>query len=299
MTARHRRTTQGAGDDALEKMRAGTRARLERVGRFASGVSAAIWRNQADLAALEQPTGHILSLYLAGGQETRRVDRRSGYGGPGKGCFLPSGHRSVWEVRSEMRFLHLYFDVDALASEAARALDADIRDLAGRELIYFEDPALVGDMAALARLDWAEPAERIRVADHAHRLAEACARRGFGLEPRRGARGGLAPAARRRVLDFVETALDQPIGIAELAEIAGRSSWHFAKTFRESLGVSPYAYVKRRRMTKALRLLRETDPPVGEVAADCGYASPTRFAAEVKAAFGAPPSAIRAALGRA
>ena len=283
--------------DVFDKMFAGTRASLERSACFESGVAAAIWRNRADIAMLEQPSGHILSLYLDGGADACRADQHSGFGGAGKMCFLPGGHRSVWRIGDELRFLHLYFDAEALATEAARALDVDIRDLAGRELIYFQDPELAPAMAALARSDWDEPAERIWVTERAHRLAEACARFGFGLGERGGAKGGLAPAARRRVLDFIESSLDQPLGLSSLAAVAGRSSWHFAKAFRVSLGLSPYAYVKRRRMSAALRLLGEGARSVTDVAAECGYASPTRFTAEVKAAFGAPPSVIRTALG--
>lgn len=283
------------GVDVVDKMLTDTRARLERASAFGGGVAAAIWSNDADAAArLERPSGHIFSLYLEGGRRTRRVDKRSDFGGPDKSCFLPSGHSSVWEVGAAMRFIHLYFEEDALAAQVADAVDADIRDVAGRELSYVEDPIAAAVLRRLAAADWDEPGERVGVTALAHEIAARNVADWFGLKRRPSAQGGLAPIRRRRVLDFIEGALDRPLDLDALAAVAGQSSWHFAKMFRVSVGLSPYAYVKARRMALALRLLRETTAPVGDVAAACGYASPTRFAGEVNRAFGASPRAIRA-----
>ena len=46
-------------------------------------------------------------------------------------------------------------------------------------------------------------------------------------------------------------------------------------------------------MNRALALLQATDLPVGVIAGDVGYASPSRFAARFRARFGVTPGAIR------
>lgn len=48
------------------------------------------------------------------------------------------------------------------------------------------------------------------------------------------------------------------------------------------------------RMTHALTLLQATAFPITRVAEECGYASPSRFAARFRARFGCAPAAIRA-----
>lgn len=283
--------------DILDQMTSQTRARLQGSVALGGGVVAALWRNGADEAAtLLHPREHVLSLYVDGGERTRRLDAPSRFGAPGLSCFLPSGHSSVWEVPGEMRFLHLYFDRAQFAAQAALAWDADVRDVAGREMVYFDDPAVRTAMSAISASDWSDPADRLRISAFAERLAQENAPRWFDLRRRRVARGGLTPQQRRRVLEMIEARLAEPIALADLALEIGRSSWHVAKIFRDSVGVSPAAYVHERRMLRARRMLAETDASVGDVAAACGHRSPTRFAGAVKARFGAPPSALRAAL---
>lgn len=285
------------GIDVLDKMTDGTRAQVERAQLLEPGLGAAIWRNHRDPAAvLSKPRGHILSLYLDGGRRTRRADKPSGFGGPGKICFLPSGHSSVWEVGGAMRFLHFYFDPQTLAAWTARALDRDHRDLEARELVYVEDAPTAAALRAVAAADWAEPADRLALSETAHALAVRNIERWFGpARPGAPRRGGLSPARRRRLLEAIEADLHRPLTLTHLAGLVGQSPWHFARMFRESVGVAPHRYVQARRMRRATRLLTAGKDPVGDVAAACGYASPTRFTAAVKTATGVTPSAIRAA----
>jgi AraC family transcriptional regulator len=73
----------------------------------------------------------------------------------------------------------------------------------------------------------------------------ACARR-----PRRVARGGLAPAARRRVLELIEARLVTGVSVEELAREAGLSPTHFAKAFKTSLGRPPHQFILARRLER-------------------------------------------------
>ncbi|WP_216701335.1 AraC family transcriptional regulator, partial [Methylibium sp. T29] len=63
---------------------------------------------------------------------------------------------------------------------------------------------------------------------------------------------GLMPVAlRRRVEDFVEANLDQPLSLEALATVAGMGVWSFCKRFRASFHTSPHCYIVDRRLERA------------------------------------------------
>ena len=61
-------------------------------------------------------------------------------------------------------------------------------------------------------------------------------------------RGGLSPAALRRVQLFVEANLGRAIHLHDLAARAALSPFHFARAFKTSAGMTPRAYVEQRRI---------------------------------------------------
>lgn len=100
------------------------------------------------------------------------------------------------------------------------------------------------------------------------------------------------PALPDRVRQITGAALDHDWRAAEIAAVLAMSE----ATLRRRLagfGVGLAALLVDQRMNRALALLQATDLPVGVIAGDVGYASPSRFAARFRARFGVPPGAIR------
>ena len=95
---------------------------------------------------------------------------------------------------------------------------------------------------------------------HHNVLTQAGLRDGLRLK------GGLAPAQRKRLMDYIDSRLAEPISLGELAAFAALSEYHFARMFRESFGMPPHQHVLARRLERARWLLRETALPLGEVA---------------------------------
>ena len=87
------------------------------------------------------------------------------------------------------------------------------------------------------------------------------------------AKGGLAPWAERRCLEMMQARLSEDISLDELAEAAQLSPFHFARMFKQSLGVPPRVYLTRLRVEKACELLEMTDLPITEIALEVGYSS--------------------------
>ncbi len=106
-------------------------------------------------------------------------------------------------------------------------------------------------------------------------LAELCRLSGASVAP---PRGGLAHWAERRSIEFMHARLSQDISLDELAAEARLSPFHFARMFKQSVGVPPRVYLTRLRMEKACELLELTDRSVTEIALEVGYSSNQTFA---------------------
>jgi AraC family transcriptional regulator len=101
-------------------------------------------------------------------------------------------------------------------------------------------------------------------------LAELCRLSGASLAP---ARGGLAPWAKRRCVELMHERLSEDISLDELAAEARLSPFHFARMFKESVGVPPRVYLTQLRLERACELLEMTDLSVTEIALEVGYSS--------------------------
>lgn len=87
--------------------------------------------------------------------------------------------------------------------------------------------------------------------------------------------------------------LDQPLSIARLAALCGIHPARLARAFRRELGLGPGEYQRRLRLQQALRLVSETDTPLGEVALACGFCDQSHLSRAFKAAYGCAPTAWR------
>jgi AraC-like DNA-binding protein/PAS domain-containing protein len=106
-------------------------------------------------------------------------------------------------------------------------------------------------------------------------------------------RGGLPPAATRRVREYIDSNLDENIGLDMLAGTAGLSVHHFARAFRQSFGEPPHSYVLRRRIERAQELVTQTDQPLSEIALAVGFSDHSHFARHFRRLVGVTPSAAR------
>lgn len=97
-----------------------------------------------------------------------------------------------------------------------------------------------------------------------------------------------------RARDAMDRAFAQPLDVPALAGIAHSSPAHFSRQFRATFGEPPHLYLQRRRVERAMELLRETDRPVTEICFDVGFNSLGTFSRTFRRIVGEPPSAYRA-----
>jgi AraC-like DNA-binding protein len=106
--------------------------------------------------------------------------------------------------------------------------------------------------------------------------------------------GRVAPAAVRRAVAFIDEHADRDISAADIATAAHVTTRAIQLAFRRHLDTTPSAYLRRVRLDHAHQQLCAASPGDGvtvtEIATRWGFASPSRFAASYRDAYGVPPS---------
>jgi AraC-like DNA-binding protein len=96
-----------------------------------------------------------------------------------------------------------------------------------------------------------------------------------------------------RARDAMDRDFAEPLEISTLARIAYVSEAHFIRTFRATFGETPHRYLQRRRVERAMFLLRETDHSVSEICLDVGFTSLETFSRTFTDIVGEPPTTYR------
>ncbi|WP_347405397.1 helix-turn-helix transcriptional regulator [Micromonospora sp. WMMD980] len=96
-----------------------------------------------------------------------------------------------------------------------------------------------------------------------------------------------------RARDAMDRAYAQPLDIPVLARIAHVSEAHFIRTFRATFGETPHRYLQRRRVERAMSLLRETDRDVTDICLAVGFTSLGTFSRTFREIVGESPRDFR------
>lgn len=113
----------------------------------------------------------------------------------------------------------------------------------------------------------------------------------------RDRRSGLNSRAEQRVRRFLENSLGERFTLADMADAACMSRFHFARMFRISFGISPMDYVLRRRVEQAKQVLRRQDTTIASVAASLGFCDQSHFTRSFKRITGCSPRQFIAGQG--
>src|SRR3954464_15670369 len=96
-----------------------------------------------------------------------------------------------------------------------------------------------------------------------------------------------------RARDAMDRTYAQTLDVPSLARIAHVSEAHFSRTFRATFGETPHRYLQRRRVERAMFLLRATTASVTDICFDVGFTSLGTFSRTFRHIAGEPPSAYR------
>jgi AraC-like DNA-binding protein len=97
-----------------------------------------------------------------------------------------------------------------------------------------------------------------------------------------------------RARDAIDRGYRRPLAVDELARIACLSRASFIRTFRDTFGETPHRYLQRRRIERAMYLLRTTDRSVTDICMEVGFSSLGTFSRTFADIVDEPPSDFRA-----
>jgi len=92
------------------------------------------------------------------------------------------------------------------------------------------------------------------------------------------------------ITKYMEENFAENITPAQLAEIFGYTAEHLCRKFKKAVGLPPMSYLKIYRLERAYALLKESDSPVSDIAAKCGFYDANYFTRSFKTHFGHPPT---------
>src|SRR5882672_7164483 len=96
-----------------------------------------------------------------------------------------------------------------------------------------------------------------------------------------------------RARDAMDRDFALPLDIPTLAGLAAVSEAHFIRSFQATFGETPHRYLQRRRIERAMYLLRTTDRRVTAICMVVGFSSLGTFSRTFTAILGESPSQFR------
>lgn len=96
-----------------------------------------------------------------------------------------------------------------------------------------------------------------------------------------------------RARDTIDRDYAEPLDIPVLARVAAVSEAHFIRTFRATFGETPHRYLQRRRVERAMALLRNTEVSVTDICYQVGFLSLGTFGRTFHAIVGVTPTRFR------
>ncbi|MCD8483131.1 MAG: helix-turn-helix domain-containing protein [Verrucomicrobia bacterium] len=86
----------------------------------------------------------------------------------------------------------------------------------------------------------------------------------------------------QKAVQFIRARIDTSLTVEQIAQAAHVSASSLHRRFKECLGHTPAEEIRRQRLRRALKLLRETNLPLSEVSSKCGYAESSQLSRAVK-----------------
>jgi AraC-like DNA-binding protein len=118
---------------------------------------------------------------------------------------------------------------------------------------------------------------------------------GRGLErPPPKARGDVRLRERiHAAIEVLERCGHEELHLGDVAESVGLSAFHFLRLFKQQTGISPYQYLVRLRIRRAMQLLRGSSRPVTDIAFLVGFGDLSNFNHMFKREVGCSPRRFR------
>lgn len=276
--------------------KAGVRTLLSSEGRGWKDIQASFLHFAPARTVVPGASSHRLSVHfgrpvraecISDGHVYRRVQSH------GDIDIIPAGLEGSWEDDADCSIFRVYV-TPTLVRQVAQELE---RDSSNTELVpqfQLHDSRLESLVWAIkAELESEEPSNSLYAESLGFALAVRLVEGLDRKSPRVVLKGQvLSPALRRRLVEYIETHLDQPLLLADIAAVAGLSVSHLKTLFTRSFGIPVHRYVMRRRVERAKFLLLSGVIPMSQAALEAGFSHQSHMARCMRKILGVSPGML-------
>lgn len=208
-------------------------------------------------------------------------------------CVLPAGLEHQAALEGDSQHLALYLEPILITKAASEAPLVTGFEIAERYALADRVISSIG-LALLDELDSEGLSGRLYAESLANVLAVHLLRHYTNTTVRPAAfTGGLSANKLRQVEEFINENYGRDLKLAELAQVAGMSSFHFAREFKRTTGTTPHQYLIKFRIERAKALLAKNDLPLIEVGLQSGFSHQSHFTRLFRRFTGTTPHSYR------
>ena len=214
---------------------------------------------------------------------------------PGDLSLLTRSQWSHWHWTAPVDVAHVYLTDRLVSGIASEVTDRTAAEVCLHDVLKIQDPILSSIVDAVTReASMPRPGGAIYAEAVATQLVVHLIRNYASIKFEESrARSGLTSVQRKRLADYVNAHLHEPLGLEKLAGAVGLGLWSFTRRFRDSFGCTPHQYLVERRLERARELLVRSQMPVKEVAFVCGFADQAHMTRVFKDRLNATPASLR------
>jgi AraC family transcriptional regulator len=214
---------------------------------------------------------------------------------PGEFSIVPRERPMKWQVSGGRgKVLVIFLQPDLLNRLVVETLDAETHFTQVETKVVIQDPLILQLSCALKdELEKQGFAGQLYV-DSISQTLGLHLLRNYGVFKKKSheAKGKLSPYTLRLVLDYIHENFLHDIRLTEIASLTYLSDYHFARLFKQTVGLPVYQYVLEKRMEYGKKLLLSGTHNVAQAALETGFADTSHFSRHFKRQFGISPGAL-------
>lgn len=282
---------------ALQSMFNASKAELIKEKNLNRHVAMSMWKNKNDHVKIQNTKHHTLSLYIKGGENNFRLDKKTtNLSGENKLCLMPKDQKYSWSIGNPFKLGHLYFTDEYLKQIAMETFDKDPREIYLEEMTFEENQTLSSLMRyGIFENNWNDT-QNHHFIDHAVqmillKLLQNNTQNQLKLPK---VAGGLSHKNKILIKDYIHTHFAENLPLNHLAKLTGLSEYHFAHMFKSSFATAPHQYIQNLRIKNAEAQIKSGINLV-DVAANCGFSSQSHLGRIFKQYNGITPHKFKTA----